>query len=228
MKIQKSSILSTMLLVLFMLMSFGTEVSAEDAIKKVSIEKLRKEADEGNSSSQYWLGVCYNQGGGGVKQDYAESYKWFRKAYEAGSDDAAYMLGLCYKKGEGVAQNYSEAVKLLSKSAERGDSASQYEMGDSYFKGLGVPQDGVKAVDFWRKSAENGDFMAQLSLGLCYANGKGLLKDPVQAYMWLDIAAHDGRVGGAVKQRELIAQNMTSDQVAEAKRLSKEWKLKKK
>ena len=227
MKNSKPSALSILLLALILSFACGFETNAEDAVKSVSIEKLKKEADEGNPGSQYWLGVCYNQGQGGVKQDHAEAYKWFRKAHAGGEKDASYMLGLCLKKGEGVAQNYAAAIELFRKSAEQGDSASLYEMGDFYFKGLGVKQDSVEAVKFWRKSAEKGNFMAQLSLGLCYANGKGVLRDLVQAYMWLDIAANDGRVAVAEKQRDQIAAGMTPEQVVEAKNLSKEWKLKK-
>jgi TPR repeat protein len=218
-------LIRSLFLLLVTIIAYVPEVTAEEAAKSNSIEELKKEAAEGNPSSQFWLGVCYTEGKAGVEKDYDEAYKWFSKAYEGGSTSAGYSLGLCYKNGQGVTQDYAKAVNIFRKLAEKGESSSQYEMGDCYFKGLGVPQDTKQAVEFWRKSADEGDYKAQIKLGMCYFTGKGVPKDLVLAYMWMDIASHDGLIKIAEKQRELIAANMTSDQVAEAKKLCKEWKI---
>jgi len=52
-------------------------------------------------------------------------------------------------------------------------------------------------------------------------------KDYVQAYMWYKLGAAKGGTSGAIMRDEL-ATRMTSDQLAEAKKLAREWKPKSK
>ncbi len=47
--------------------------------------------------------------------------------------------------------------------------------------------------------------------------------DYVLAYMWLDLAAAQG-VQIALKFREDLAAKMTPDQIAEARRMARDWK----
>ena len=44
-----------------------------------TFEEMRSAADEGEPSAQCALGICF-QNGQGVKQDYQEAVKWFRRA----------------------------------------------------------------------------------------------------------------------------------------------------
>jgi TPR repeat protein len=48
-------------------------------------------------------------------------------------------------------------------------------------------------------------------------------RDDVQALMWLNLAADRGDAK-AVETRNLVARQMTPAQVAEAQKLSREWK----
>ena len=57
--------------------------------------------------------------GYGVKQDYAEAVKWYRKAAEQGNAYAQFNLGNAYYNGNGVEQDYAEAVKWYQKAAEQ-------------------------------------------------------------------------------------------------------------
>ena len=71
----------------------------------------------------------------------------------------------------------------------------------------------------WRSLAEQGNERAQYNLGLMYEGGYGVLKNNVQAHMWYDIAG----VEVAVSYRDYVAREMTSAQVAEAKKLARLW-----
>ena len=82
-----------------------------------------------------------------------------------------------------------------------------------------------KAVMWWRRAAEQNYPQAQFYLGLMYAKGQGVEKDYVTAYAWLNIAAAGG-VLGAKDSKDDLAKNMTYNQEAEAKRLSKEMQIK--
>jgi TPR repeat protein len=96
-----------------------------------------------------------------------------------------------------------------------------------YYHGYGVQQDFAEAVRWYRKAAEQGNAFAQYYLGFRYYNGQGVPRDYVQAYKWMSLAAtraaaeqHDDAVSGL----DLIARNMTPEQIAQAKHLCWEWK----
>jgi hypothetical protein len=59
-----------------------------------------------------------------------------------------------------------------------------------------------------------------------YGNGRGVPQDYVQAHMWFNLAA-SRRTGedreSAVRGRDLIADELTPDDLSEAQRLAREW-----
>ena len=58
-------------------------------------------AEQGEVRAQYAVGVMYTKGKG-VRQDYAEAAKWFRKAAAQGHAKAQTNLGNMYDKGKGL------------------------------------------------------------------------------------------------------------------------------
>jgi TPR repeat protein len=63
----------------------------------------------------------------------------------------------------------------------------------------------------------------KLTLGVFYDNGLGVPQDRVRAHIWLNLAAMQGRESAATF-RDLVARLMTPAQIAEAQRLTQEWK----
>jgi TPR repeat protein len=76
-----------------------------------------------------------------------------------------------------------------------------------------------------RPLAEQGDALAQYNLGLMYNAGEGVPQDYVLAHMWLNLAVARGYTT-AKTNRDIAANLMTSEQIAEAQRLAREWKPK--
>ncbi len=191
---------------------------------------FRKAADQGNAGAQNNLGMVYDNGRG-VPKDDAQAAAWWRKAAEQGNADAQFSLGVMYYEGKGVPKDATQAVTWSRKAAEQGNAKAQYNLGTMYDQGTGVPKDDVQAVAWWRKAAEQGQANAQFSLGAYYGELKEIeqfgdpvgLRDPVQAYMWFNLAAAQGFTG-ADKRRELVAIIMSPKQIAEAQRLTREWK----
>jgi len=98
-------------------------------------------------------------------------------------------------------------------------------MGAMYSMGQGVPKDNGEAVKWFLKAADQELAEAQYDLGVMYSIGQGVPKDYVQAYMWFDLAGEQGYLE-AQNYRDELAKMMNPAQVAEAKRLAKEWKPK--
>jgi len=192
------------------------------------ITDLMKRAEQGDAFAQNNLGAMYGRGEG-VSQDYKEAFRWYGAAAKQGISTAQYNLGNYYSKGTGVLQDYQEAVRWYLAAAEQGDPLGQNSLGFMYEHGTGVPQDYKEAVRWYRAAAEQGNAVAQTNLGLMYEDGKGVAQDYIQAHMWYNLA---GSSGGnedrkmAATNRDLIAEEMTSEQIAEAQRLAREWKPK--
>jgi uncharacterized protein len=166
------------------------------------------------------------------KGDYATELQILRPLAEQGNALAQLGLGLMYAMGQGVPQDYAQAFVWYRKAAEQGDADSQTIVGLMYRQGQGVSQDYAQALIWYRKAADQGDGRAQLGLGVMYANGKGAPQDYVRAHMWFNIAA--GATGASdawvrdlsVNWRDLVATRMTPAQIAEARRMTMEWKPK--
>ena len=62
-------------------------------------------------------------GGYGVRQDYAEAFRWYRKAAEQGDVQAQYNLGLMYYNGQGVRQNFHLSKEWFGKVCDSGDQS---------------------------------------------------------------------------------------------------------
>jgi len=148
-----------------------------------------------------------------------------RKAAEQGDAIAQFNLGLCYALGLGVPKDDVKAVKWYRKAADQGEAVAQWNLGLGYALGLGVPKDEVEAVKWYRKAADQGHAIAQFALGGCYADGQGVPKDDVEAYKWLNLAGQTDE--DARESRDELGSKMTSQQIAEARKLSAAWKPKK-
>jgi TPR repeat protein len=142
-----------------------------------------------------------------------------------GNGRAQSILGWLYLNGFGVPKDWVTAAGWYRKAAEQGADEAQTNLGDMYRNGLGVPVDPVTAIQWFRKAAEKGDFMAQAKLGEMYRAGEGVPKDPVLAYMWFNLSSASG-YDFSVKARDSLEQKMTSAQIAEAQKLTREWKPK--
>jgi hypothetical protein len=154
--------------------------------------------------------------------DYATAVRELHLLAENGNPWAQSYLGWMYANGKGVPQDYEEAAKWIRKAADQGDSSAQTFLGLMYDEGHGVPQDYKEAKKWFSKAADQGDSGGQIFLGFLYAEGHGVPQDYVQAHKWFNIASANGNKD-AIKNRDTVAQQMTSAQIAEAHKLATEW-----
>jgi len=141
---------------------------------------------------------------------------------EAGVPVAQYVLGVMYLNMMVEPPASGAAVTLITAAAESGHLPAQMELARMYRDGDGVEQDFARMLHWYERAAEQGDVGAQLFVADGYAYGYGAQADPVEAYKWYDIAI---RYWGplAVRARDVLAEKMTGEQVAEAERRAGEW-----
>jgi TPR repeat protein len=184
-----------------------------------AVKWFRKAANQGLAEAQYNLGNSYLKGEG-VAKDAVEAVKWFRKAADQGDVFGQNRMGFCYTNGEGVSKDMAEAVKWYRKAADQGYANAQNNLGRCYATGEGVAKDAVEAVKWFRKAADQGDSVAQNSLGGCYATGVGVAKDKIEAYALFNLASVTNE--SAKKNRDLLATELTREQIATAQKRTKE------
>jgi uncharacterized protein len=192
---------------------------------------LRPLADQGNAKAQFYLGLMYRVGEGGLPQDYASALDWFQKSADQGYSEAQFQLGGMYAVGDGVPQDYVQAVVWWRRAADQGNALAQGSLGLAYALGQGVMTDYAQAATWYRKAADQGDAEAQLALGLLYKNGNGVLQDYISAHMWFNLAASHAADAGtgekAARFRDGLTGTMTPAEIAEAQRMAREWAPKK-
>ncbi|MFL4978639.1 MAG: tetratricopeptide repeat protein [Xanthobacteraceae bacterium] len=150
---------------------------------------------------------------------------------EKGDARAQSLLGLIYYIGRGAMRDDAKAVTWLRLAADQGDAAAQFRLGLMYSEGQGVPQDHAEAARWYRLAADQRYPQAQYNLGLLYAKGEGVEQDNAMAHMWFNLAvaqfpASDARNRtAALNSRDVVANKLTRQQIAEAQKLAREWQL---
>lgn len=194
-----------------------------------ALRLFRPLADMGNADAQTNLGLMYERGDGVARND-AEAVKLYRLAAAQGNANGQSNLGGMYAAGRGVPQDYAESIKWHRLAAAQGRAAAQFNLGFRYSRGQGVPQDEAEAVGFYRLAADQRYAIAQFNLAQMYATGRGVQQDYVQAHMWFDLAfsafpESERRLRDLARSlRDGVAAVMTPMQIAEAKKMAREWK----
>ena len=175
----------------------------------------REQAEAGNASSQYWLGMKF--GSEEDAADRAEGAKWLLAAAEQGRELAQYLFDLMYVDQSGMPVDGAEAARRIRVLAEAGDVDAQFNLGWINFIGFGVPKNYIEASEWFLKAADQGKADAHTGLGLLYMNKAfGLGQNFVESYARTSVAISLGATG--IRGHLAIAEEMmTEEQIAEAK-----------
>jgi TPR repeat protein len=164
------------------------------------------------------------------KGDYSTALQMARPLAEEGDARAQALLGQIYYRGRGVGTDDREAAIWFRRAADQGNATAQFFLGGMYDEGRGVPQDYHESARWYQRAAEQGDGQAQYNLGLAYARGEGVEQNLVKAHMWFNLSAsrlnEAPRRLAATKGRDQVAGEMSSEQLAEAQKLARDWKPK--
>lgn len=180
-------------------------------------------AEQGEASGLLSLGSKYRYGNC-LPKDAAEAVRWYRLAADQGDAAGQESLGQMYYFGEGVPENDAEAARWYKLAADQGNPKGQFALARRYRFGEGVPKNGAEAVRWYTRAADQAHIGAQTDLAYMYRYGWGVPQNFVEAYKWYNILGANSYGDLARRDREELGRNMTHDQIAEAQRLSSEWK----
>ena len=197
---------------------------------KEAVLWLESAGNQGDLIAQRTLGFFFQEELGssitpllgiGVVDD-ARVVHWFRLAADQGDARSQIELGLYHLSGRVVPQDYKQAAVLFQFAADQGNDDAMLQLGSLYERVLETP---ILAIQYYLAATNCGNAEAQNQVGEMYEAGKGIARDYVQAHMWFSLLAmsnSESREAG-VDGRNIAAQQMTSEQIAEAQRLAREW-----
>lgn len=168
-----------------------TTVAVSRLSPEERLAKLQQEAEAGNATAQYLLGVAYATGQAFTLEmaeldrplaQYAEKFgipdksslglahsadpvDWYQKAAAQGHGDALFMLGMISANCDDVDRDITKSAEWFAKAASQGHCDAQFKLGAMYANGDGVPEDAAKAAEWWQKAAGQGHVSALAKLG---------------------------------------------------------------
>ncbi|RIA88266.1 hypothetical protein C1645_826637 [Glomus cerebriforme] len=181
----------------------NNEIRIVSENQRKEFEKKLKSALEGNVIAQCYLGYCYRNGKGIIK-DEKKAFEWYLKSANKGYSLGQYALGHCYANGIGIEKDETKAFEWYLKSAEGGNTNAQYNLGNCYIFGRGIKKDEKKGFEWFLKSANNKNSKCYYNLGMCYDKGIGTEKNFDEAIIWYKKASENGLEKAKIKLLEIL------------------------
>lgn len=151
--------------------SQSDETAIETPTKETPLQRITRQADEGNLDAQLTLGYVYLYGEKGVKQDFETAFKYYEMAAAQKDPVALNNLGSLYFNGIGTKVDYRKAASLFAQAAQLGSDDAAVNLAFIYLSGDSFSQYAETAVKLFEQSAKAGNNTAKFMWG--YANYRG-------------------------------------------------------
>ena len=131
--------------------------SKADAWKKAVAEEaevvaLRAEAEGGDAQSMCALAIRYDAGTHGLRKDFAQSFKWFKRAADLKHRCGLTNSGIAYLYGEGVERSCPRGIAMLGAAAALGSEHACAILGQANAEGhYGFDKDPQEATRWYRE-----------------------------------------------------------------------------
>jgi TPR repeat protein len=207
----------------------------ERAPQSLGLVNFLLAAEDGDTDAQLRIADAYAIGDF-FGQNAETAKKWYTRAAANGDPDVQYRVAsiLSGEMSIGtIPPDFPEAAKWYEAAAEQGHAWAQFALGSLHDQGkLGTASSKVEAAEWFRRSANQGLTAAQFSLGVYFLHGYGVPRDRVQAYKWFSLCASKEPTPGfspepveqARQELDLLEKTMTQAEIADAQRLTREWK----
>lgn len=152
-------------------------------------EKTPKE----NGDLQYYIGLAYANGFGGVEKDRKIALSWYEKSAARNCVNGLLACAQYYATGDGGAtKDVKKAFGFIEKAAGLGSMEAKCELGLGYLNGNGGEKNEEIGVRLVRESANAGYDHGMFVTGCFFKDGIQVKKDLVEAMKWFEAAAAKG------------------------------------
>lgn len=135
------------------------------------LERITRQADEGEIDSQLTLGYMYLYGENGVKADYKKAFTYYSMAATQNDPIAINNLGSLYFSGVGTPRDVLKAATLFDKAAKLGNIEASVNLAFIYLGSNNALRNNQEAISLFRKASEAGNPTATFMLGYAYYKG---------------------------------------------------------
>jgi TPR repeat protein len=213
---------------------------ADTKMQNEAVALFQTGAEHGDATSMRNLGVAYQSGLGGTR-DQARAIEWYEKAAAKGDVESvralAKLYGIAadeaqiklYENAAGEKPNYAKAREWYEKAAATGDLSNLVFLGRLYEDGKGGAPDHAKAGELFEKARQlfekkvaEGHAQSMIDLGDLYRDGLGVTQDCAKARGLYQKAAAKAAANGDKLSKQL-AESFVGDLPSLCKSRRKEF-----
>lgn len=155
-------------------------------------------ADSGDTAAQYYAGVMYIFGRGGIAKDLTRGCGYEERASTTRAD-AMHLVGMCRQS----AGDKTGAEAAYRQATQMGFPKSKCALGQML---LDDPAQTQRGLTLCQEAADAGDVDAQIALAnIYYYDGARVKRDPAAARKWYDMAAKQNNVDAMRRLGEMNA-----------------------
>lgn len=125
--------------------------------------QFRAKAEKGDPTAQMYLGLCYNEGKGTIK-DSEKAFYWYHRSAQRGLAEAQVLVGNCYKEGKGTEKNDSLAYYWYERASECDFAPALDAIGDCFKDGIFVKKDANQAKSWYNKALKKKYYKSKAKL----------------------------------------------------------------
>ncbi|MFA5955511.1 sel1 repeat family protein [Hyphomicrobium sp.] len=184
---------------------------------------FRVAASKGDPSAEFEVGARFAEGEG-VKQDFAEAAKWYRRSADQGFAQAQYRLATLYERGLGLKADRGQATNWYLLAAKQGNIKAMHNLAVLSANQTDRSPDYTSAALWFEEAAKRGLPDSQYNLAVLYENGLGVTRNQKTAFMWLSLAARAGDAD-ATRRRDVLRGKLTAEEIAETDKLVAAWTI---
>lgn len=214
----------------------GPKLVAEPNEKKESfVQRITRQAEEGNIDAQITLGYMYLYGENGVDKNYDKAFRYYNMAAKQNDSIAINNVGSLYFSGIGTEQSLSKAAQMFEKASNMGNTEASVNLAFIYLTKDSALNNPQAAIQLLKSASEAGNPTAKFLLGYSYFKGFvveqnykksiALIRDAANAqyddaeymlgYMYLNGLGITKNYGNAVKYFTLSAHQGNVDSMME-------------
>ncbi|MEZ5850056.1 MAG: tetratricopeptide repeat protein [Hyphomicrobiaceae bacterium] len=168
---------------------------------------LMEMAERNEPKAAYVLGDIFDQGMGGIKQDFEKALLYYRLAEKIEDPDALNNIGSMHYQGDALPLDREKARHYFERAVAGGCAAAMNNLGRMYLDGEGgAGVDIAKGLAILKRGAEAYDANAALKLKSIYYEGSyDQRKSQFKYVRWLWQAAFNGHAGSYAVIGDILA-----------------------
>lgn len=150
----------------------GPKLKANPNERKESfVQRVTRQAEEGNIDAQLTLGYMYLYGESGVDKDYDQAFKYYNMAAMQNDSIAINNVGSLYFSGIGTERSLSKAAQMFEKAAQMGNTEAAVNLAFIYLTKDSSLNNPREAMQLLKSASEAGNPTAKYLLGYAYFKG---------------------------------------------------------